>query len=267
MEPAPTTRSDRSSRRSRSRRKCWRAVSAWCLGDLSPAVDFGSDEVTKRAVRTEFVAGLARLLSRQGYKVGGLLYDVVILFVVPPRGGREHVLHLINRVMSNPRLLRAPKTDLGVFLTKALGVPKRRSLVCAISDFVSAPGWERSLSMLARRHELLAVRLIDPLDRVLPDVGVLPFEDSESGEQVFVDTGGRRFRERFVAAAAQNEEQLFAAYAAAGCDVLELSTSDDLVEAIRRFADLRKAQRALRGGGTMPAHLTGAVDPLEEASA
>src|SRR3569623_242833 len=210
MEPAPTTRSDRSSRRSRSRRKCWRAVSAWFLCDLSPSVEFGADEVTKRAVLTEFVAVLARLLTRQGNKVGGILYDGVNLFVVPPRGGREHVLHLINRVMSNPRLLRSPKTDLGVFLTKALGVLKRRSLVFAISDFVSAPGWERSLSMLARRHELLAVRLVDPLDRVLPDVGVLPFEDSEPGEQVFVDTGDRRFRERFLTAAAQNEDLLIA---------------------------------------------------------
>ena len=244
-----------------------REVTAWFLCDLSPSVDFGSDDITKRAVLTEFVAVLARLLTRQGNKVGGILYDGVNLFVVPPRGGREHVLHLNNRVMSNPRLLRAPRTDLGVFLTKSLGVLKRRSLVFAISDFVSAPGWERPLSMLARRHELLAVRLIAPLDTALPDVGVLPFEDSETGEQVFVDTGDRRFRERFLAAAAQNEEQLFAGYAAAGCDVLELSTGDDLVDAIRRFADLRKVQRALSGGSTLSAHLTGAVAPLEEAPA
>jgi uncharacterized protein (DUF58 family) len=243
-----------------------REVTAWFLCDLSPSVDFGSDEVTKRAVLIEFVAVMARLLTRQGNKVGGILYDGINLFVVPPRGGRGHVLHLINRIISNPRLLRAPRTDLGVFLTKTLGVLKRRSLVFAISDFVSAPGWERPLSMLARRHELLAVRLIDPLDTMLPDVGVLPFEDSESGEQVFVDTGDRRFRARFLAEAQRNEDHLFAGYAAAGCDVLELSTGDDLVDAIRRFADLRKAQRALSGGGSMPGHLGGAVAAMEEAT-
>ena len=118
--------------------------------------------------------------------------------------------------------------------------------------------------MLTRRHELLAVRLVDPLDNALPDIGMLPFEDAESGEQVFVDTSDRKFRERFVAAAQQHEDALFAAYGAAGCDVLELSTGDDLVDAIRRFADLRKAQRTLSGGGTVPAHLAPA--PTEEAS-
>ncbi len=225
-----------------------REVTAWFLCDLSPSVDFGSTDISKRAVLTEFVAVLARLLTRQGNKVGALLYDGINLFVVPPRGGRQHVLHLINRIMANPRLLRAPKTDIGLFLNRALGAIKRRSLLFVISDFVSAPGWERGLSMLTRRHEMLAVRLIDPLDTVLPDLGILPFEDAESGEQLFVDTSDRGFRQRFRAEEERNEAALFAAYAAAGCDVLELSTGDDLVDAIRRFADLRKAQRTPGGG-------------------
>ena len=155
-------------------------------------------------------------------------------------------------------------TDLGVFLNRALGTIVRRSLLFVISDFVSAPGWERGLSMLTRRHELLAVRLIDPVDAVLPHMGVLPFEDAESGEQLFVDTGDKGFRERFAALCGEHETALFGAYAAAGCDVLELSTYDDLVDAIRRFADLRKAQRALGGGGTIPPHLTSGLGPVEE---
>ena len=203
-------------------------------------------------------------MTRQGNKIGGLLYDGVNLFVVPPRGGREQVLHLINRIMANPRLLRAPKTDIGTFLGKALGAIKRRSLVFVVSDFVSAPGWEKGLSMLTRRHELLAVRLVDPLDNALPDIGMLPFEDAESGEQVFVDTGDRGFRQRFVAAAQRHEDALFGAYAAAGCDVLELSTGDDLVDAILRFVDLRKTHRTLSSGGTVPPHLAPAS--IEEAS-
>ncbi len=79
-------------------------------------------------------------------------------------------------------------------------------------------------------------------------------------------TGDRRFRARFAAAAQQHEDALFEAYAKAGCDVLELSTSDDLVEAIRRFADLRKAQRTLSGGGLVPEHLTSGLRPAEAAA-
>src|SRR5438477_2362289 len=92
-----------------------REVTAWFLLDLSPSVDFGSGPVTKREVLAEFAAVIARLLTRQGNKVGALLYDGINLYTVPPGGGRIHVLHLITRILANPRLLRAPKTDLGVF--------------------------------------------------------------------------------------------------------------------------------------------------------
>jgi uncharacterized protein (DUF58 family) len=231
-----------------------REVTAWFLLDLSPSVDFGSGQVSKREVLAEFTAVMARLLTRQGNKAGAMLYDGINLFTIPPGGGRLHVLHILSRVLANPRLLRAPKTDVGVFLGKALGAIKRRSLMFVVSDFLSAPGWEKALAMLNRRHEVLAVRLTDPLDTMLPDFGLLPFEDSETGEQIFVDTGDRGFRKRFAAAAAQNEAALFEAFGAAGSDVLELSTGDDLVDAIRRFADLRKGQGP-QNGGALPQHV------------
>ncbi len=117
-----------------------REVTAWFLCDLSPSVDFGSGEISKRAVLTEFVAVVARLLTRQGNKAGAILYDGVNLFVVPPRAGRLHVLHIISRIMANPRLLRAPQTDIGAFLGKALGAIKRRSLLFVLSDFVVGAG-------------------------------------------------------------------------------------------------------------------------------
>jgi uncharacterized protein (DUF58 family) len=236
-----------------------REVTAWFLLDLSPSVDFGSGAVTKREVLAEFTAVLARLLTRQGNRVGAMLYDGINLFTVPPGSGRQHVLQLITRVLSNPRLLRAPKTDIGQFLAKAGGVIKRRSLVFVVSDFVSAAGWERGLAWLNRRHEVLAVRLIDPMDGAMPDIGLLPFEDAETGEQLFVDTGDRGFRRRFAAVAEAHEAAVFEAFSAAGSDVLELSTGDDLVDAIRRFADLRKGRR---GVGAMPEHLVPAEAAL-----
>ncbi len=232
-----------------------REVTAWFLCDLSPSVDFGSGEVSKRQVLAEFVAVLARLLTRQGNKVGAILHDGLNGLVVSPRGGRQQVLHLLARVQANPRLLRAPRTDLAVLLKRGLGAVQRRSLVFVLSDFIGVPGWEAALGALNRRHEVLAVRLVDPLDTALPDLGLLPFEDAETGEQVFVDTGNPAFRRRFLLEAERAEAALLAAFGAAGCDVLELSTGDDLVDAIRRFADLRRAQGTLGGGGTVPAHL------------
>ena len=107
---------------------------------------------------------------------------------------------------------------------------------------------------------MLAVRLVDPVDGMMPDVGMLQFEDAETGETVFVDTGDTGFRRRYTEVALANEEMVLDAFTAAGTDVLELSTEDDLVDAIRRFADLRKLQHSLNTGAAMPSHLGGAAE-------
>ncbi|RYE08852.1 MAG: DUF58 domain-containing protein [Hyphomicrobiales bacterium] len=232
-----------------------REVTAWFLLDLSPSVDFGSGSVSKRQMLTEFTGIMARLLTRQGNKIGAVLYDGVNTLALPPRGGREQVLHLLDRIALNPRLLHTPVSDISQFIGGAYGAIKRRSLIFVVSDFISSPGWDRALAALNRKHEVLAIRLCDPLDGALPDIGMLQFEDAETGETVFVDTGDRGFRDRYIAAAQRNEAALLEAFTAAGTDVLEISTEDDLVDAIRRFADLRKVQRALSGGGTLPPHL------------
>jgi len=232
-----------------------REVTVWFLLDLSPSVDFGSGEVSKRRVLGEFTAVLARLLTRQGNRAGAILHNGRDDFLLPPRNGRRHVLHMLDKILAHPRLLRAPETDLGAFLNRSLLAIKRRSLVFVVSDFISRPGWEKALSQLSRRHEVVAVRLLDPLEAALPDLGLMVFEDAESGEQLFVDTADRGFRRRFTAEAERREEALYAAFSQAGTDVLELSTADDLMDAILRFADLRKVGAGVGGGG-LPAHLT-----------
>ncbi len=117
-------------------------------------------------------------------------------------------------------------------------------------DFISEPGWEQPLAQLAQRHEVVAVRLHDPLERQLPDLGLLLMQDAESGEQLYVDTGDARLRARFAAAAARRDEALGAAFAQAGVDALELSTAEPLLDTVLRFADARK--RRGRSSGSAP---------------
>jgi uncharacterized protein (DUF58 family) len=131
-------------------------------------------------------------------------------------------------------------TDLKGALSDAAGVIKRRSLIFIVSDFIAAPGWEKPLGRLASRHDVIAVRLMDPLELRLPDLGLLTFQDAESGEQVFVDTHDKSFRSRFAAVAQKREESLRQTFQAAGVDTLELSTEDDVADAVLRFADMRK---------------------------
>ena len=232
-----------------------REVTDWFLLDLSSSVDFGSGEVRKRTVSSDFVAVLARVLTRHGNRVGALFYGEEVDRMIPARNGRRHVLQLLHAMLARPAPKRNAPTDLGALLSAAANVMRRRSLVFVVSDFISVPGWERHLGQLAQRHEVIVVRLHDPLESSLPDLGMLVVQDAETGEQMFVDTHDRVFRKRFAAAAARREAGLRAAFRSAGADALELSTDDDLVDAIRRFADLRKRRSRLAAGGTLPRHL------------
>jgi uncharacterized protein (DUF58 family) len=237
-----------------------REVTGWFLLDLSPSVDFGSEHVKKRSVSTEFATVLARLLTRHGNRVGAIFYGASVDTVIPARSGRRHVLHILHRMLSRPELSQSAPTKLQDLLQSALQVMQRRSLVFLVSDFISAPGWAQPLARLAQRHEIVAVRLYDPMEMELPDLGLLVVQDAETGEQLFVETLYGAFSKRFAAAAARRETQLRSAFRQAGVDALELSTDDDLVDAILRFADLRKRRSQLAAGGSLPKHLRGSRD-------
>ena len=232
-----------------------REVTAWFLLDLSASVDFGSSAVRKRAVAVDFVTVLARLLTRHGNRVGAILYGDRVDSVIPAGGGRRQVLHLLHRLANRPEVARSAGTRLADLLESALRIVPRRSLLFVVSDFISEPGWGKPLGHLAKRHEVVAVRLYDPLERALPDLGMVVVEDAETGEQLFVDTHDRAFRRRFAEIAERRENEVRNAFVAAGVDAIELATDDDLVGAVVRFADLRKRRSQLAVGGGLPRHL------------
>ncbi len=230
-----------------------RDLTAWFLLDLSASLDFGA-RVKKQAVSAEFVGVLARLLTRHGNRVGALCYGSSVDTVVPARSGRRQVLHLLHVLLARPVTKPAP-TQLTTLLDHAARIVSRRSLVFVVSDFISAPGWEESLARLAMRHEVIAVRLSDPLEHELPDIGMLLLQDAETGEQLFVDTHDGGFRKRFAQLAEEREVSLRDSFAQAGVDALELSTDSDLLDALLRFAELRELRSCASSGGGLPGHL------------
>jgi uncharacterized protein (DUF58 family) len=222
-----------------------REITAWFLLDLSPSVDFGTADIDrlKRSVLVDFVTTLARLLTRHGNRVGAVFYGSRVERTIPARGGRIQVLRLINDLLGQPRLPSAPFTDLTPLLEAGHHAIKGRSLIFVISDFISAPGWERPMNLLTQRHEVLAVRLFDRREVELPDVGPLIMEDAETGEQLYVDTHDRRFRQRFREAAERREATLRDAFRRSGVESVSMSTDEDLVAAIVRMAKLRQRRR------------------------
>jgi uncharacterized protein (DUF58 family) len=219
-----------------------REITAWFLLDMSPSIDFESVSVSKRAVLAEFTALVCRLLTGKGNRTGALLFGGKVERVVPARGGRRQLLHILD-ALTRHRSKPQP-TDLTPALNDAARLIRRRSLIFIVSDFISAPGWEKPLGLLASRHDVIAVRLTDPLEMRLPDMGLLTFQDAETGEQIFVDTHDKGFRGRFAALAEERATSLRAVFEKAGVDALELSTEDDITDAVLRFADLRKQRFA-----------------------
>jgi uncharacterized protein (DUF58 family) len=245
-----------------------RDLTAWFVVDLSASSDFGSQGQSKRDIASAFVGLMARLLTRHGNRVGGIFYSSQVDRVIPPRGGRLQVLQLLQAMRpapaGSPRGKPEGPTRLGDLLQAAVGQVKRRSAVFVVSDFISEPGWEAALGRLGMRHDVSAVRLFDPLEMALPDLGLVWMQDAESGEQMQVDTGDPSFRRRFAAAAQAQEDSLRAALARAGADTLELATDEPLFEAMLRFMALRQRRaNAFRGGvvagGTPPARVAPAA--------
>ena len=245
-----------------------RDLSAWFLLDLSASVHVGSGDDGKLGVSAGFVAALSRVLTRHGNRVGALFYgggEPRVDGVLRPGASRAHVLALLAR-MRQPRPVvtaavrsQATGTALEDLLHAAEAVVHRRSLVFVVSDFISTPGWEAALGRLARRHDVVAVRLWDPAENVLADLGLVTLEDAETGEQIVVDATDPGFCARYAALAESAEAALNAALQRAGVDTLELAADDDLLEALLRFADLRR--RRAFGPGAALAPMAVASEP------
>lgn len=220
-----------------------RDITAWFLLDLTPSMGFGPVGRPKETVLVDLVTTLARLLTRNGNRVGAILYNNRIERTIPPHSGRIQVLRLTRELLGETQVPGKTTTDLTVLLKAGLNTFKRRSLVFVISDFISEPGWERPLALLNRRHELVGIHLWDPREVALPDAGLIVVEDSETGQQIYVDTSNPEFRRRFREAAERREATLKKNLTRAGVDLFAISTEEDLVGAIVRMAAARKKRR------------------------
>jgi uncharacterized protein (DUF58 family) len=223
-----------------------RGLDIWLVVDVSPSIDWGTARVSKRSVAVELSALTGELLGHRGNRIGLVMFAEAVVGIVPPGTGRMHLERIVGRLRDEPRRTVSGPTD----LTGALSVlPKlllRPSMLVLVSDFLVPDGWVDRLRPLARRHETVAVRLQDPRELDLPDVGVVVFEDPETGGQLTVDTGDAWLRARFSDAAAQQSASIDAHLRSCGVDVLNLSTDGELLRNVASFLDARRLRRQQR---------------------
>jgi uncharacterized protein (DUF58 family) len=216
------------------------------LVDLSASGDFGSRDQTKRERAAEVASVLAFSAIRNNDKVGLVLFTDRIEEFLPPRKGRRHVLRVVREILfCTPR---GRGTDLGKALRFAHQVVRRQAIAFLVSDFIAGPAedaaeLERTLQLVHRRHDLVALRVSDRRETELPDIGEVSLEDAESGAQFVVDTSDPEVRERFRRAAVQGREELSRSLRSAGIDSLEIDTSDPYLGPLRHFFRARAARR------------------------
>ncbi len=215
-----------------------RDMNAWFLVDLSPSANFSSGARSKRTLSIEFVALMSRLITQHGNRAGLIRYTTNVDTVITPRADRVHVLHLLHRLMQQPlrdALRTNAPTQLHLLLARAASTMKRRSAVFVVSDFISEPGWEAELPRLAQRHDVVVVRMSDPLEMNLPNIGLMTLEDPETGEQLFVDTTDPALRKRFAALHEARQAAQDKAFSQAGVTVMNLRTDQSLVDGVAAF--------------------------------
>jgi uncharacterized protein (DUF58 family) len=210
----------------------------------------GGAEGGKAAVVTDLAVCLARLFTQGGNRVGAILYDNHLHRVVPPRTGRGHVLHLAHELTRDgpARDDRRP-TDIAAMLHLAAATARRRGLVFVLSDFIGDLDWEPALTRLALRHEVVAVRVVDPVELDLPDLGLVLVEDAETGEQLLADTSDPLFRRRLRAEVEAREFAVTGAIRRAGAAAHRLGTDQDLVAALVEMAQRSKRRRTAASPG------------------
>jgi uncharacterized protein (DUF58 family) len=221
-----------------------RELTAWLLLDHSASMGFGPVDRQKNLVLAEVATTLAHVLAKGGNRVGAVLLGNEVEQVIPPASGRNQVLR-IARELIDPPTGPAPgtTTDLSVLLRAAHGMVRRRSLIVLVSDFISEPGWDATLALLARRHEVVAIQVADPREFEIPSVGMVYVEDAETGEQIFVDTDDPSFQRRLREAAGARQAELVEATRSAGVDLHQVLTDEDLVRALMRISSRRKRRR------------------------
>ncbi|GIE26989.1 hypothetical protein Ait01nite_000340 [Actinoplanes italicus] len=221
-----------------------REMTAWLVIDRSASMRFGGGD-GKESVASSLAIAIARLISQGGNRVGAILFDNQSHRIIPPRTGRDQILRIARDATKEVTKKSDKTTDLAAMLRLAASTTaQRRSLVFVMSDFIGDPGWDRPLAQLTHRHEVVVIRVVDPAELELPDLGLVLVEDAETGEQLLVDTSDPLLRARLTEQVGNREEELAAGMRRAGVDAHRITTDQDmlaaLVDMVRRSGRRRR---------------------------
>jgi uncharacterized protein (DUF58 family) len=225
-----------------------RGIDAWLIVDASASLDWGTALMLKRDAALEMASAASSLLARHGSRVGAIVFDSQVRRIMPPIAGRNGRLRLVGSLDTDMSAAPAGATALAGALAQAVKVVLRRSVLIVISDFLAASGWQKPMAILGRRHEVVAVRVADPTELSFPDIGVVTFEDPESGRQLQVDTSDRRLRDRFQRAAEEQERRISNDLRRARAVEFRITTAQPFLPQLTAYLQRRAVEDSRRRG-------------------
>jgi uncharacterized protein (DUF58 family) len=218
-----------------------RELTVMLLVDVSSSGNFGTTKQMKGEVAAELCAVLAFSAIKNNDKVGLIIFSDKIEKFIPPRKGKQHVLRVIREILFfKPEESR---TDLNVSLEYLTRVIKRRCIVFLISDFLTE-NYEKSLQVVNKKHDIIAINIVDPREVEMPSIGFVELEDAESGETIIVDTTNPAIRGSFYSQSKEERDNREKFFKSIGVDNITIKTDQSYVEPITKFFRMRARRLA-----------------------
>jgi len=213
-----------------------RDLQVYLVIDVSGSGNFGTS-ISKQEKSLEIIASLMFAALENNDGVGIFLITDNMEKFIPAKKGRKHVLRLLNVITTfTPN---SSKTNLKKSLEQISKIIKRKSIVFVISDFIDISAYQKPLKILRKRHDIIALRMVDPREREIPDVGMIELEDDETGEQILVDTSDEEFRNSYSRLIAESDSQFLTSMMRNKVDTVSLSTDQNSFTSMRKFFQKR----------------------------
>jgi len=217
-----------------------REMTVMLLIDVSASGNFGTQEQFKRELATELAAILAFSAIKNNDKVGVVFFTDKVEQFIPPKKGKSHILRIIREVLAFQPTGKG--TDIAGALEYFSAVIKKRSICFILSDFMSKE-FDRPLKIASKKHDLVALRIHDKREDTLPNVGLVPMQDAETEEMLFVDTSSKKVRDNFAKNRIEATEKLRKLFPASGVDLIDITTGTDYVKPLINFFKTRGSRR------------------------
>ena len=217
-----------------------REMTVMMLIDVSASGNFGTNKQFKRELSTEIAAILAFSAIKNNDKVGVIFFTDKIEEFIPPKKGKSHILRIIREILAfQPS---GKSTNISIALEYFNSVVKKRSICFILSDFISPP-FEKPLKIASNKHDLVGLRIHDKREERLPNVGLVPMQDAETGKMIIVDTSNKKIRSTFAKNRLNEIDAIRKLLPASGVDLIDLTTGDDYIKPLINFFKTRRKRR------------------------